>query len=126
MPYKDPKVRKDKQKVYAAAHYEKTKEETKKRTKEKRSSFKKEWKAFKATLYCVKCGFNHPAALDFHHEDPSTKTDSVNQLVSDGRFKAAMEEVKKCVVLCANCHRTHHHDERHAAKKQKKKGAEAP
>jgi hypothetical protein len=126
MPYKDPEVRKSKQKDYAAAHYEKTKEETKKRTKEKRSSLKKEWRAFKATLYCAKCGFNHPAALDFHHEDPSTKTDSVNQLVSDGRFKAAMQEVKKCVVLCANCHRIHHHDERHASKKKKKKGAEAP
>jgi uncharacterized Rmd1/YagE family protein len=126
MPYKDPEVRKTKQKDYAAAHYEKTKEETKQRTKEKRSSMRKEWKAFKATLYCVKCGFNHSAALDFHHEDPSTKTDGVNQLVSDGRFKAAMEEVKKCVVLCANCHRIHHHDERHAAKKKKKKGAEAP
>jgi hypothetical protein len=126
MPYKDPAVRKAKQKGYAAKHYKKTKEETKKRTKEKRSSLKKEWKAFKATLYCVKCGFNHPAALDFHHTDPSNKTGSVNQLVSDGRFRVAMKEVEKCIVLCANCHRIHHHEERHAAKKKKKKGAEAP
>lgn len=126
MPYKDPAVRNAKQKAYSAAHYQKTKEETKQRAKKKRSALRKEWKAFKATLYCTKCGFNHHAALDFHHKDPSTKTDSVNALVSNGRYALAMQEVEKCVVLCANCHRIHHHDERHAAKKQKKKGAEAP
>jgi hypothetical protein len=126
MPYKDPDVRKDKQKGYAAKHYKKNTEEVKESAKEKRSSMRKQWKAFKATLFCTQCGFNHPAALDFHHIDPSTKTGSVNQFVSDGQYKRAMEEVKKCVVLCANCHRIHHHDERHAAKKKKKKGAEAP
>jgi hypothetical protein len=126
MPYKDPEVRKNKQKVYAAKHYKRNTEEIKATTKEKRSSQRKEWRAYKATLYCTKCGFNHSAALDFHHVDPSTKTDSVNKLVTDGRYKAALEEVKKCVVLCANCHRIHHHDERQATKKKKKKGAEAP
>jgi len=126
MPYKDPAVRTAKRKAYSAAYYQKTKEETKKRTKEKKLSLKKEWKAFKATLYCTKCGFNHSAALDFHHIDPSTKTGSVNTLVSNGRYARAMKELEKCVVLCANCHRIHHHDEFHEAKKNKKKGAEAP
>ena len=126
MPYKDPVVRKAKFKEYSAAHYKRNTEEIKATNKEKRSSLKKEWKAYKATLCCIKCGFNHTAALDFHHVDPSNKTGSVNKLITDGRYKAAMEEVKKCVVLCANCHRIHHHDERHMAKKKKKKGAEAP
>jgi hypothetical protein len=126
MPYKDPAVRAAKQKAYSAAYYQKTKEETKKRTKEKKLSLRKEWKAFKATLCCTKCGFNHPAAFDFHHTDPSTKTGSVNALVSNGRYARAMKEVEKCVVLCANCHRIHHHDELHAAKKKKKKGTKAP
>jgi len=126
MPYKDPAVRKAKQKIYSAAYYEKTKDKTKQRAKKKRLLLRKEWKAFKDTLYCAQCGFNHSAALDFHHKDPSTKTDSVNALVSNGRYTLAMKEMEKCVVLCANCHRIHHHDERHAAKKKKKKGAEAP
>ena len=129
MPYKDPAVRKAKYKEYSAAHYKRNTEEIKAATREKRSSMKKEWRAFKATLFCTKCGFNHSAALDFHHVDPNTKLDSVTRLVTDGRYKAALEEVKKCVVLCANCHRIHHHYERQAkksAKKKKKKGAEAP
>jgi NADPH-dependent glutamate synthase beta subunit-like oxidoreductase len=126
MPYKDPDVRRHKQKAYAAAYYQKTKEETKKRSKKKRLRMREEWHAFKATLYCTKCGFNHSAALDFHHIDPSTKTGSVNALVSNGRYARAMKELEKCVVLCANCHRIHHHDELHATKKKKKKGAEAP
>jgi hypothetical protein len=126
MPYKDPVVRKSKQKDYSTKHYKHNTEEVKAKNNEKRSSLRKIWKAFKATLFCTKCGFNHPAALDFHHVDPKTKTGSVNQFVSDGQYKKAMEEVEKCIVLCANCHRIHHHDERHAAKKKKKKGAEAP
>jgi hypothetical protein len=126
MPYKDPEVRKSKQQGYAAKHYKHNTEEVKAKANEKRSSMKKEWRAYKATLYCTKCGFSHPAALDFHHVDPSNKTGSVNNLVSDGRHKAALEEVKKCIVLCANCHRIHHHDERQLAKAKKKKGTEAP
>jgi hypothetical protein len=125
MPYKDPKVRKDKQKGYAAKHYKNNKNKVKDSTKEKKSSLRKQWRAFKTTLSCSKCGFNHPAAMDFHHKDPKNKLGSVNQFISDGRFKAALDEVQKCVVLCANCHRIHHHDERQA-KKKKKKGAEAP
>lgn len=126
MPYKDPAVRSAKQKEYSAAYYQKTKEETKLRTKEKRAVLQKEWKAFKATLCCTKCGFNHTAALDFHHIDPSTKTGSVNAFVSNGRYALAMKETAKCVVLCANCHRIHHHDEHRAAKKKKKKGTKSP
>jgi hypothetical protein len=126
MPYKDPAVYKAKAKEYSAKHYQKTKEATKKRSSERRSSMRKDWKAYKSTLYCTKCGFNHIATLDFHHIDPATKTASVNDLVSNGKYALAMEEAKKCIILCANCHRIHHHDERQAAKKAKKKGAEAP
>jgi predicted HNH restriction endonuclease len=32
-----------------------------------------------------------------------------------------MEEVKKCIPLCANCHRLVHHDERQAEKALRKR-----
>jgi hypothetical protein len=56
---------------------------------------------------CEKCGFKgNPAALQFHHIDPSNKKYSLhskNLLRSD-----RVEEAKKCIVLCANCHLAEH------------------
>jgi hypothetical protein len=112
MPYKDESVRKSKHKEYSRKHYLANKEETIRRTREACAQQKAEWDSFKSTLKCTKCGFNHIAALDFHHEDPNTKEYDVNRLISNKRFTKAYEEIKKCVVLCANCHRIHHYIER--------------
>jgi hypothetical protein len=125
MPYKDPEVRKQKQKEYRTTYYEKNKETVLAATKVSAKRYKDQWREYKATLACVKCGQNHPATFDFHHVDSASKEASVNKLVRHRAFKQAMEEVKKCTVLCANCHRIHHHEEREN-KKAKKKGAGAP
>lgn len=117
MPYKDKEVKKLKHAEYSRKHYEANKEEIKAKTKGVRAKEKAKWRAHKSTLKCTNCGFNNPAALDFHHEDPSNKKDSVWRLVNNGQFAAAYEEMKKCVVLCANCHRIHHHEDRLHKKK---------
>ena len=116
MPYKDPAVRKRKNAAYSAAHYQKNKAATIRRTKAVKAREKEEWFAFKSRLSCTKCGFNHIAALDFHHEDPTTKEGNVHRFVSNGQFARAYEEIKKCIVLCANCHRIHHHEEKQSLK----------
>jgi len=126
MPYKDKAVKKTKQKTYANTYYQNNKAKVLATTKASVKKYKEQWRSFKATLSCVKCGQNHPATLDFHHIDSNTKEASVNKLIKYRAFKRAMEEVKKCLVLCANCHRIHHHDERENKKAKKKKGAEAP
>jgi hypothetical protein len=129
MPYKDPKVRQTKQKTYASTYYEKNKATVLAATKKSVKKYKDQWRDYKATLSCVKCGQNHPATFDFHHVDRTTKEASINKLIKYRAFKQAMEEVKKCIVLCANCHRIHHHDERIAnrnKKAKKKKGTKAP
>ena len=112
MPYKDVSVRKSKHKEYSRNHYLANQEETKQRTKEAKAKLKEEWYAFKSTLKCAHCGFNHVAAMDFHHEDPKTKLGNVHEFISNGQFAKAYEEIKKCIVLCANCHRIHHHKEK--------------
>jgi hypothetical protein len=112
MPYKDPSVRKSKHKEYSREHYLANQKETKQRTKKNKSLLKKEWFIFKGTLKCSKCGFNHIAALDFHHTNPALKDGNINRFVSNGQFAKVYEEIKKCIVLCANCHRIHHHEEK--------------
>jgi predicted HNH restriction endonuclease len=45
----------------------------------------------------------------------------VHFLVKNYRFAAAMEEVKKCIPLCSNCHRILHWEERETHKREKKR-----
>ena len=58
---------------------------------------------------CVACGIKyHYAAMDLHHLDPSLKKDSIGNLTKAGKLEEIREEIEKCVVLCANCHRLFH------------------
>jgi hypothetical protein len=116
MPYKDPEIKKAKHREYSAKHYQENKAVVKEASKASGLASRRAWLAYKATLACTVCGFSHPAVIDFHHP-PGTKKHGVNDLVASRRFKKAYEEAKKCIVLCANCHRIHHFNE---------KGAEAP
>lgn len=58
--------------------------------------------AFKLKAGCVDCGYKeHPAALDFDHVH-GNKVCNISKLRT---LKKIKEEIKKCVVRCANCHR---------------------
>lgn len=103
-------------------YYEKNKALCLERNRQTRARWRQEWREFKATLQCEQCGEDHPSTIDFHHpieNDPDKKP--VNALARAGQYKRAYEEARRCVVLCANCHRKHHWEEH-----QKKRGAEAP
>jgi hypothetical protein len=64
---------------------------------------------------CAHCGYNaHPAALDWDHIDRSTKSFLISQ-DSKRSWGKLMEEVDKCQVLCANCHRIHTYENKHNA-----------
>jgi len=111
MPYKDPEVKKEKHAKYSRDHYLKNREIRKQKINARRRELRALWQAWKATLSCSNCGFNHPAALDFHHTDAKNKEGLVSKLLGNGCFKRAKEEAEKCIILCANCHRIHHHEE---------------
>lgn len=56
---------------------------------------------------CIVCGYDkYFGALDFHHLDPSKKDFTV--AASNKTFEALQEELDKCVLLCATCHRELH------------------
>jgi hypothetical protein len=111
MPYKDPEQRKAYHKERSRKHYEANREKIIEKTQIKKKKLREEWNIFKNTLKCTKCGFSHPAALDFHHVDPSKKEANIHRLLSNGQHKKLEKELKKCIVLCANCHRIHHYEE---------------
>jgi hypothetical protein len=62
---------------------------------------------WRKTLKCCRCEENDVACLEFHHSDPETKENNVVRMVSRS-VKSVIKELKKCVVVCANCHRRIH------------------
>lgn len=66
-------------------------------------------KAMHGSKCCV-CGYSRcEKALEFHHLDSSVKTRTVSQALSSFGYAKALEESKKCVLICANCHRELHY-----------------
>jgi hypothetical protein len=62
---------------------------------------------YKAICGCAFCKEKTPICLDFHHVDPSGKDLEVSVLVGMA-FSRLKNEIRKCVVLCSNCHRKLH------------------
>ena len=52
---------------------------------------------------CVDCGENDPIVLEFDHL--SDKIDGISNLIKSDSLKKVQEEMVKCEVRCANCHR---------------------
>lgn len=59
---------------------------------------------------CEICGYNkNIAALDFHHLNPKNKSIQLDSRhLSNTSTEKISEEFKKCIVVCANCHRELH------------------
>ena len=57
---------------------------------------------------CVICGYDRcQQALDVHHVDPNEK-DFTIAANTNKAYALVSEEIRKCVLLCANCHREYH------------------
>lgn len=54
---------------------------------------------------CVDCGETDPLVLDFDHREPSMKSNEVSRMVYVRSWRVVFEEIEKCDVRCANCHR---------------------
>ncbi len=56
---------------------------------------------------CIICGESQPVCIDFHHVDPSSKDFTIGKHRSRSKLWL-LNEISKCVCLCANCHRKVH------------------
>lgn len=73
----------------------------------------KRQKEIKATIVaafgnrCFVCDNEYPARVfDFHHL--RDKEYSISELINNAKIKVLAEELTKCIMLCANCHRIEH------------------
>lgn len=60
---------------------------------------------------CKECGENDLYALTFHHINPEQKNIEIGKLINNGycfENKKIQEELKKCELLCFNCHMKKH------------------
>lgn len=98
------------QKAYNATHYKKTPEklaylrERSKNIYEKQKAFVRRYKKY---CGCLVCQEKEPVVLDLHHLNPSEKDADPSALYAKSR-KRLKAEIRKCVVLCSNCHRKVH------------------
>ena len=61
---------------------------------------------FLSTKACIDCGETDPVVLDFDHVNPRKKFKSVSKMLSGHySWNSVLEEIEKCQVRCANCHR---------------------
>lgn len=67
---------------------------------------------YKKSLQCAHCGIKDFRVLDFHHSDPEQKSFGIAAMVARVSKEKFLEEVSKCIVLCANCHRIEHYNEK--------------
>ena len=62
---------------------------------------------------CSKCSYSdNISALEFHHIDSNFKEFSLDsRKISNTKKETLLQELDKCILLCANCHRDLHNPE---------------
>lgn len=78
--------------------------------KQKYQQKKRQIQQLKSQMKCAKCGESRGYVLDFHHLNPEQKENTIARMTSNNyELDKVYDEIKKCIVLCANCHREFHH-----------------
>jgi len=67
---------------------------------------------YKRQRGCYRCGIRDPRVLDFHHKEGENKLFGIGGFRREVGFGKLKEEIEKCEVVCANCHRILHDEER--------------
>lgn len=66
---------------------------------------------YKLKKGCQICGYNKcPDALEFHHLNKEDKKIIGGTNTYNHKYKDIMKEIKKCILLCSNCHKELHYN----------------
>lgn len=106
MPYKDPEQRKAYSKAYRRTYTAQQRADLIRRKKESIARAQDFITRVLSEQPCVDCGEDDLVVLDFDHLPEFKKTAGISKMVRNGvGLKKLMDEVAKCEVVCANCHR---------------------
>jgi hypothetical protein len=95
--------------AYIRDHYKKNTayyvSKARRRNKAYRQELHKKVFKYFSSHACVDCGESDPMVLEFDHVEGEKRAD-VSRMISDYcSWALIMEEIAKCEVRCANCHR---------------------
>jgi len=114
MAFKDDEERRAYFREYNKGWYQRHREKILEKRKKRHQEIIEWFRRYKSTLYCMDCGENHPACLHFHHRKDEDKKFTIASVVSRANsLRQIINEIKKCDVLCANCHAIRHWRETH-------------
>lgn len=109
MPLKDKKLLSEYNRAYHRKWYMEHSEDRIKDSCARKIAIRDWLREYKSSLKCIMCQENHPACLEFHHRNRLEKVDNVASASNKGwSISRIKEEISKCDVLCANCHRKAH------------------
>ncbi len=101
----DPELYRLKQRERYAKHRKERLESVHRRNLARKNEIDK----IKSRQRCKKCEISDPDVLTFHHRIPKTKLFTIsNGLNRNKSMDKILSEIKKCDVLCANCHIKYH------------------
>jgi predicted transcriptional regulator len=88
------------------------KEKTKQRSQKRREEIRDVIRTFKQEKACMDCKIIYPYyVLDFDHIS-NNKVEGISKMASWFPLDEIIAEIKKCEVVCANCHRERTHNRR--------------
>lgn len=92
-------------KIARKIHYEKNQKKYIKKSAEYTEKIKEKIRNIKKDKPCHDCGKIYPSyVMDFDHVK-GIKISEVGYLAHRGSLRKAKEEIEKCELVCANCHR---------------------
>ena len=95
-------------------HYYRNKEQYMARNRAKRAQLNDFLRKYKEFHGCSDCKGKFPYyVLDFDHREPSKKEFEPARLTRLGSWDKMLNEIAKCDVVCANCHRIRTHEKNH-------------